>query len=233
MVSLRTVLTAASAGPADLEYAATAERLRRFLMEARCLTGGWGTAPAAPGELVDVRRAAPGLVVLPAPVWSDPGARFLVRPEVAERLDHAAEAMPVDVRLGFWEGLRPLPVQRALWRLGLRFMCAEHPHAAVAAAEAMLERYIARPAGAPPHSTGSAVDVAPVDAYGSVLGPVDPWGRLATASMARALRGAGLAGYELEWWHWSYGDAEWARVNDCAPLEFASPLDFDGPGGGI
>ena len=51
--------------------------------------------------------------------------------------------------------------------------------------------------------------------------------------LIEALAASGLTNYPGEWWHWSYGDAEWARVNDCAPLEFASPLDFDGPGGGI
>src|SRR4051794_32759046 len=80
-----------------------------------------------PGGLVDVRAVAPGLVLLPAPRWSEPELRFLARPEVAERLAQAAALLPTDVRLGFWEGLRPLAVQRLLWESGLAFLQRTYP----------------------------------------------------------------------------------------------------------
>src|SRR5262245_45164387 len=95
-------------------HPATAEHLREYLQ---------GVAPATvaarspaeslkalivPRGLVDLRAAAPGVIVLPAPAWSDPEVRFLVRPEVAERLVRAANALPANLRLGFWEGLRPV-----------------------------------------------------------------------------------------------------------------------------
>ena len=48
-----------------------------------------------------------------------------------------------------------------------------------------------------------------------------------------ALSAAGMANYEPEWWHWSFGDEEWARVYDCAPLSFAATTEFAGPGDGI
>jgi D-alanyl-D-alanine dipeptidase len=183
---------------------------------------------------VDIRKAAAGLFVLPAPQWSDPELRFLVRPEVAARLQRAASALPDDLRLGFWEGLRPLPVQQALWDSALSYLRAAHPELPREELEWTVERYVARPGDSPPpHSTGSAVDVAAVDAFGRVLNPADAWGRLGTELLARALRETGLANYEPEWWHWSYGDLEWARVYDCAPLAFAATPEFDGPGGGI
>lgn len=181
-----------------------------------------------------MRRAAPGIVVLPAPAWSEPELRFLVRPEMAARLREAAEVLPSDVRLGFWEGLRPREVQRSLWDTALVFLRTSHPEVASSDLELEAERYVARPDGiAPPHSTGSAVDVAAVNAFGQVLNPNDAWGKLGTEVLARALRETGLANYEPEWWHWSYGDEEWARAYDCAPLSFASVSPFDGPGGGI
>jgi D-alanyl-D-alanine dipeptidase len=52
-------------------------------------------------------------------------------------------------------------------------------------------------------------------------------------SLARVLRETGLAHYDPEWWHWSYGDEEWARAYDCAPLAFSASPAFDGPGSGI
>ena len=187
-----------------------------------------------PAGLVDVRRTAPGVVLLPAPAWSEPELQFLVRPEVAERLRSAAAVLPSDVRLGFWEGLRPLEVQRSLWETALAFLRSARPQAPASELELEVERYVARPDGiAPPHSTGSAVDVAAVNAFGQVLNPNDAWGKLGNEVLARALREAGLANYTPEWWHWSYGDEEWARAYDCAPLSFASVPQFDGPGGGI
>ena len=189
--------------------------------------------PVVTEGLLDVRRAVPSLLILPAPCWSDPELRFFVRPDLAARLRQATEVLPSDVRLGFWEGLRPLPIQKALWDTGLEFLRTTQPELDRAGLEAALERLIARPHGAPPHSTGSAVDVAPVDAFGRPLGPADAWGRLAVRAVARALSSAGLANYEPEWWHWSYGDEEWARAYDCAPLESSSAPEFDGPGGGI
>ena len=220
----------------------TADRLRAHLMAVtpgtlfHCEKMSQGTrlSPAAAAGLVDARAIAPSIVPLAAPVWSDPDLRFLVRPEVGERLRQATEVLPSDLRLGFWEGLRPLPVQQRLWDTGLHFLRSWYPAGRAEELEQTLELYVARPGGTvPPHSTGSAVDIAAVDAFGQVLNPQDPWGKLGTRILASALKDAGLANYEPEWWHWSYGDDEWARIYDCAPLSFASTPADDGPGEGI
>jgi zinc D-Ala-D-Ala dipeptidase len=210
-----------------------ADRLRDHLMEIGAKAGESDTADVPQG-LVDVRETASGLILLPAPPWSDPELRYRLRPEVADRLLQASLALPDGIRLGFWEGLRPRSIQRTLWDAGLAFLRGSYGEMGQAELEEALERYVARPDDlAPPHSTGSAVDVAPVDAFGRVLAPSDAWGWLAVEAMARALRSTGLANYQPEWWHWSYGDAEWARAYDCAPLAFAVTPEFDGPGGGI
>jgi D-alanyl-D-alanine dipeptidase len=218
----------AAATPAE-----TAEHLRAYLMSAApaCRPA---PRPGGCGELVDVRQLVPGIVALPAPPWSDAELRFMVRPEMAERLRRATAVLPSDIRLGFWEGLRPLSVQRSLWSTGLQFLRTNYPDLSGCELELALEPFVARPDGVtPPHSTGSAVDVAAVDAWGRVLHPGDAFGKLGTDALGRALRQAGLASYDAEWWHWSYGDEEWARAYDCAPLAFAPAAEFDGPGGGI
>ncbi|MFN3649155.1 MAG: hypothetical protein ACK47B_06200 [Armatimonadota bacterium] len=228
----------ASVSPA-FACVATAEQLRAYLM-GLCPRDTLARVRACPDPapvpegLVDIRIAAPAVVLLDAPVWSDPELRFLVRPEVAERLARVVQVLPSDLRLGFWEGLRPLAVQRTLWGRGLEYLRGALPSAADPELESLLEQYVARPDGKrPPHSTGSAVDIAPVDAFGRIMTPEDAWGRVAVDLLARALRDSGLAHYRPEWWHWSYGDEEWARAYDCAPLAFAATPEFDGPGGGI
>jgi D-alanyl-D-alanine dipeptidase len=184
-----------------------------------------------------VREAVPGLVILDAPAWSDKERRFRVRPEVAARLTRAVAAMPENLRLGFWEGLRPVCVQHDLWSHGLDYFRCAYPQLTSSELEPLLEQYVARPSGiAPPHSTGSAVDVAAVDGFGCILTPEDSWGRMGTDLMARVLHSTGLANYAPEWWHWSYGDDEWARVYDCAPLPFSRTSReelAEGPGDGI
>lgn len=194
-----------------------------------------GTAPRTViSELVDVREVAPAVIVLDTPPWSDPELRFLVRPEVAQRLEKAADILPSDLRLGFWEGLRPIRIQRSLWEEGFQFLQRLYPDSDRAALEQELEHYVARPDGrTPPHSTGSAVDVAPLNAFREVMTPASAFGSLAVEAMGKALREAGLAHYQPEWWHWSYGDDEWARAYDCAPLPFSEAPAYDGPGGGI
>lgn len=230
-------LTLSAAPAAFTGSAHMAEHLRAYLMAAAPGASPADTAapvPSVPAGLVDVRQAVSGLVVLPPPVWSDPELRFRVHPEVARRLRQAAGVLPCDVRLGFWEGLRPLPVQQHLWDTSLSYLRATYPALSPEELEAAVELFVARPSGVlPPHSTGSAVDVAPVNAFGQVLNPGDAWGRLGVDVLSRALRDTGLANYDPEWWHWSYGDAEWARAYDCAPLGFATTCEFDGPGGGI
>jgi len=212
-----------------------AEHLRAYLMstpvgacEAR------REMPPCARQLVDVRDCVPGLVLLAAPPWSDPELRFLAHPEVATRLRQAASVLPDDLRLGFWEGLRPLPVQQRLWDVSFQYLRTTYPTLGSEELTATVELFVARPdSEVPPHSTGSAVDVAAVNAFGQVLSPSDAWGRLGVEVVSKALHGAGLANYTPEWWHWSYGDAEWARAYDCAPLAFATTPEFDGPGGGI
>src|SRR4051812_16049610 len=98
---------------APRSHAEAAEQLRAHLMALAPACPGRrpsprrGPAPTVmPAGLVDIRREAPELVALPAPTWSEPELRFLVRPEMAARLGAAARALPSDLRLGFWEGLR-------------------------------------------------------------------------------------------------------------------------------
>ena len=122
----------AQPSPTLRQSAQTAQQLRAVLMNlnpAYCRE--LAALQAAPdpylNELIDIRDSAAPIATLPAPPWSAPEARFLVRPEVGERLRRAAYALPSDLRLAFWEGYRPLAIQQALWALGLTLLGAARP----------------------------------------------------------------------------------------------------------
>lgn len=217
--------------PEDDLIGRLAEAVRERLM--RQPPGDPCNAEDLPTGLVDVRQEVPSLLILDPPPWCS-ARRLLIRPETAERLREAAEHMPEGVCIGFWEGLRPRSVQRLLWRMGGELLREMSPGLSGSSFHDTLSRLIADPeAGAPPHSVGCAVDVAPVDPFRRVLAPVDPWGRLVWASFSRGMEAAGLVNYPAEWWHWSYGDDDWALANECAPLYLPlAPLE-EGPGGGI
>jgi len=78
-----------------------------------------------------------------------------------------------------------------------------------------------------------AVDLAPLNSWNQVQTPETAWGRLSVESLAAHLRAEGLAGYAAEWWHWSYGDLEWARAYDQPPIFLPEHRDVEGPGAGI
>lgn len=156
-----------------------------------------------PRGLVDVRRFAPDMRLLDAPRWSSAQQRFCVRPEIASRLHLASRLLPAKYSLGFWEGYRPLKVQRILWDTGLVLLRETHFHLAEAELEELLDTFIARPTVHAPHTRGNAVDVALVDAQGVVRSTPD-----ALELLSNVLLEAGLSNYEPEWWHWSYAANE-------------------------
>lgn len=155
----------------------------------------------------------------------------LVRAAILERLRTAARALPGGIRLCLEEGYRPVEVQRAIFddycrelsaRLGL-------DDANRIAEEAT--KYVARPDGVPPHSTGAAVDVTLLADNGRELDmgstsddtPLHNGNRNFThsrlvtgaarrhrAMLANVMTRAGFENYPAEWWHWSYGDQYWA-----------------------
>ena len=188
-----------------------AEHLRARLMNAAPTPNQeFRRESAAPAQvafgLADVRQIAPQVAILDAPVWSSSRQRFWVRPEVAIRLERAARELPSTWMLGFWEGFRPIEVQRNLWEAGFSLLQESHPYLNQTQLEKVLETYVARPTTNAPHSSGSAVDVAVINRDGKILDATTAEGRLGLAAMSSALTSAGLSNYEPEWWHWSHDE---------------------------
>jgi D-alanyl-D-alanine dipeptidase len=143
-----------------------------------------------------------------------------VRSGVADRLVVADGALPDGCHLVVVEGWRSRARQEVLHNLAAE---AAGPDAASFAADPTA------PGGlVPPHSTGGAVDVTlsvngvrlglggPVGAYDESAGlcHLEQLGPSVERDLRRmlywSLVGAGFVGIPEEWWHFSFGDQEWA-----------------------
>ena len=168
--------------------------------------------PAASGELLDVQRLIPDLVldiryatvdnVLGRPLY--PVARCLLRPQVATRLATAADLLrQKGLRLRVFDCYRPLSIQRALWKA--------HPH----------RGWVADPDhGGSNHNRGAAVDVSLATSSGGEVPMPTPYdafsdrraraaaedgvpaeARANRRTLQQAMEAAGFKTIRSEWWH--------------------------------
>lgn len=165
----------------------------------------------------------------------------LVRSSVLAALLIAQQHLPRNLRLVLEEGLRPLRVQTKIYEAYLSGLAAKYPTSARSQLEREATKYVARPEGVPPHSTGGAVDVVLASASGEILdmgsdsndtphmnGDANYMSSRSVSARARALRGvfrtamsyAGFVNYPPEWWHWSIGDQYWAYRKRKTPARY-------------
>lgn len=155
---------------------------------------------------------------------------ILVRASVADLLQQAATYLPAGYRLVMRAGHRPIAVQYKLIDKVKNKQLIEHPEATEAEALAFARQFVADPAiKLPPHCCGAAVDVDVIDLrkqqlvdFGCPMNTDDDISFLTTdkiseeqksnrTMLVRAMQSAGFASFVTEWWHFSYGDENWAN----------------------
>lgn len=167
----------------------------------------------------------------------------LVRSYVLTALLTAQQHLPRGFRLVLEEGFRPLHVQAKIFEAYLSYLSVEYPTSSAAQLEREATKYVARPEGAPPHSTGGAVDVALASTSGEILdmgsdsddtpyanGDMNYISSRSVSPRVRALRevfqtamsSAEFVNYPPEWWHWSIGDQYWAYRKRRARAQYGS-----------
>lgn len=174
-----------------------------------------------------------------------PGAmeRCLLRETVARKLAQAADSLPEDYSLLIFDALRPLSVQRGIYDNFRAQFLRERPGISEPELAALLDDFVARPVRRPhrpaPHATGGAVDLTlgkdgrPLDmgtgfddltdlAHTDALERSCPPGREEARDNRRLLyhlmTSAGLVNYPCEWWHYAYGERQWAVRTGEAPF---------------
>lgn len=175
----------------------------------------------------------------------------LLREGAAERLLRAAALLPAGHTFLVYDGWRPYAVQ---YRLYADYLCqlALDPawqDRTVRELNAAADDFVALPRRGLPisygHSGGGAVDLTILGPDGAPL-PMgsdfdefsprsyadyyDAPGRDETvranrALLRRVMTAAGFTGISSEWWHFDYGNKNWARRQGCAPF-YASIYDL-------
>lgn len=169
--------------------------------------------------------------------------RCLLRLGVAQRLVLAAEKLPEGWSILIFDALRPLAVQRSIYEQFRAAIIAQRPQASPAEVELILDEFVAKPvkrlSRPAPHTTGGAVDLTlckdglPLDMGTgfddfTALAHTDWLEQACPPELEQArdhrrilyhlMASVGLVNYSCEWWHYAYGERQWAAQTGNTPI---------------
>ena len=164
---------------------------------------------------------------------SDPDEIFTLREGVVARLTSAASYLPDGYKLGIGYGYRRLSVQQRIFEKVLAQIVLANVDVVSTDLLEMTHNFIAVPEVSG-HPTGGAVDVTLVTIDGDQLDMGSPFLDITAeevqmswndailndlqlenrAMLLDEMFRAGFAPFAGEWWHYSYGDREWAAYYD-------------------
>ena len=178
--------------------------------------------------LVDVRRACPGIVIrLDKERRSEKTA--YVRKTVALMLNRAKKLLPRGMTFIIRDAWRPAAIQEKIMKDFVAMFRRKHSSWSLIRARREAEKYVAASKGpkASGHMTGGAIDIrllkngkrVPMRSwkltYQENAEPYQPklpkYLQANREIMFNALRSVGFSQCRNEFWHWSYGDVQWAE----------------------
>jgi zinc D-Ala-D-Ala dipeptidase len=160
-----------------------------------------------------------------------------LREGIIEKLLHAKKHLPKGWNFKIWDGYRALDVQDRLYKELWRVRAEENPDWDEPALKEAVEKFVAFPSFDPlapsPHNTGGAVDLTIVDRGGNELdmgtyfdefhersygdyfetGTHEPGAEDFQKNrnlLREILAEEDFAPYQWEWWHFSFGNQDWA-----------------------
>lgn len=188
-------------------------------------------------QLVDLRTQCPRIAFEIADYLKEDDSgqneqedAYFVRETVAKMINDAQDLLPDGLILLARCGYRSPEVQARQYRLDYENLRAEHPDWSVSRLDLEIEKRT-DPPDVSSHCTGGGVDLSLVDSDGLQLDMGTKMGEfneraytnseLITASqvanrkiLMRVLEAVGFLNFSAEWWHWSYGDREWAHAHN-------------------
>ena len=163
-----------------------------------------------------------------------------LRYEVYELLKKAAANLPEGYRFRIWDAWRPLSLQKELYEFYRKSLIDNFDLSALSEDEQnkFISKYIAipseDPSSPPAHTTGGAIDITLIDAQGNEVDMgtgFDDFSEKAatdyfeTAELKNSVAGknrrilknamtsAGFTNLPSEWWHYDYGNRNWASYS--------------------
>jgi len=182
--------------------------------------------------LVDIKKYCPGIMVRIGKERMRIEKTAYFRKTVAEMLRKAQKSLPRDWNFVINDAWRPQYIQAEIYFNFIKRFQKMHPKWMRERVIKEVEEYVAdwRGIASSGHMSGGAVDIRLVDRYRHKV-PMKKKGlsyqenalsnqkllpayiRKNREIMFSALRRAGLSNYKKEYWHWSYGDYQWAKRN--------------------
>lgn len=168
-----------------------------------------------------------------------------VRYEVFEMLNKAQKSLPSGYRLRIWDAWRPLALQKELYEVYRQSIIDTFKLTSLPDTEkdAFISKYIAIPSEnpdiPPAHTTGGAVDLTLIDESGNEhdMGTgFDDFSEKAATDyfekkefggsiiqknrriLKSSMESAGFTNLSSEWWHYDYGDENWAKAKGLKAL---------------
>jgi D-alanyl-D-alanine dipeptidase len=169
---------------------------------------------------------------------------FRIRKTVYDMLKAAQKKLPANYNFMVFEAYRPLARQVMLWNKVAAMVKEKYPDATPEEARAINETYTADPFNGigSGHQACCAIDISlcddngvPYD-MGTAMHEFNPMTKTLSdrisneaknnrAILVEALESEGLINYPAEWWHFSYGDHQWAYLLGKSECPYG-PIDI-------
>lgn len=197
--------------------------------------------------LVDIKKYCSGVVVRIGKERMKVEKTAYLRKTVAEMLRTAQKDLPKGMNFIINDAWRPQYIQAEIYFNFIKHFQKMHPKWTKERVVKEVEKYVADWKGiaSSGHMSGGAVDIRLVDKYGHKI-PMKKRGltyqqnalsdqkllpahiRKNREIMFSALSNAGLSNYPKEYWHWSYGDYQWAKRNGKKTALYGTISDVKG-----
>ncbi len=197
--------------------------------------------------LVDIKKYCPGIVVRIGKERIKIEKTAYFRKTVAEMLRTAQKSLLKGMNFIINDAWRPQYIQAEIYFNFIKRFQKMHPKWTKERVIKEVEEYVADWKGVASlgHMSGGAVDIRLVDRHKHKI-PMKKRGlsyqqnalsdqkllptymRKNRQIMFSALRSAGLSNYPKEYWHWSYGDYQWARRNGKKTALYGAIPDVKG-----
>jgi len=181
--------------------------------------------------LVDLKKYCPGVMIDLASWRKKKEKTAYLRRSVVKMVNKAKSFLPKGMTFIIGDAWRPQYVQQQIYQEFVRSFTKKYPAWSKTRIIKEVDKYVAPATGkfASGHMTGGAVDIRLIKNGKKVpmksrkltyqenalfaQSKLPSYIKKNREIMFRALLKAGLSNYHKEYWHWSYGDIQWAQRN--------------------